>query len=166
MVTLAAPLASAKGLALSGGLAVLTAFNAANGGSRLVAGLLSDRLGRRPALTAASLLAGAAYLALPAAQGTAATAALAVAIGTAFGTLFSVSAPLVVECFGPAHFGTVFGLVFTAYGFVSGALGPWLSGHLLDRSGGDPAVACAYLGGFCLLAGALVLGVRRPPPAG
>jgi len=166
MVTLAAPLAAAKGLALAGGVAVLTAFNAANGASRLAAGLLSDRMGRRPALAAASVLAGAAYLALPAAQGTAATAALAVAIGTAFGTLFSVSAPLVVECFGPAHFGTVFGLVFTAYGFVSGALGPWLSGHLLDRSGGDPAAACAYLGGCCLLSGALVLGVRRPRTGG
>ncbi len=166
MVTLAAPLAAAKGLALTGGVAVLTAFNVANGGSRLAAGLLSDRVGRRPALAAASLLAGAAYLALPAAQGTASTAALAVAIGTAFGTLFAVSAPLVVECFGPAHFGTVFGLVFTAYGFVSGALGPWLSGHLLDRAGGDPAAACAYLGCCCLLSAALVLGVRRPPPGG
>jgi OFA family oxalate/formate antiporter-like MFS transporter len=35
------------------------------------------------------------------------------------------------------HFGAIFGLVFTAYGFVSGIIGPWLCGHLLDITGGN-----------------------------
>ena len=43
-------------------------------------------------------------------------------VGFSFGTLFSVSAPLVADCFG---------LTFVAYGFVAGPLGPTLSGYLL-----------------------------------
>jgi OFA family oxalate/formate antiporter-like MFS transporter len=30
------------------------------------------------------------------------------------------------------HFGSIFGGIFTAFGFFSGALGPWLGGYLLD----------------------------------
>jgi OFA family oxalate/formate antiporter-like MFS transporter len=50
----------------------------------------------------------------------------------AFGTLFSVSAPLVGDCFGMDHFGSIIGLIFTAYGFVAGIIGPWFTGRLLD----------------------------------
>ncbi len=138
------------------------AFSVGNGASRLAMGGLSDLVGRTATLGAAFAAAGLAYLLLPQATGPGLTAALVATVGVAFGTLFAVSAPLAVECFGPAHFGAVFGLVFTAYGFVSGALGPWLSGYLLDASGGDLGVVCGYLGALCLVAAALVLGVRPP----
>jgi MFS family permease len=156
----------ARGVPLATAVFVLTCFNLANGGSRLVVGFLSDRVGRRPVLCAGSLCAGAAYLALPGAETLGATAALAAVVGVAFGTLFTVSAPLAVECFGPAHFGAVLGLVFTAYGYFSGLLGPWLSGVLLDRAGGDPTVPCLYLGALCFASALLVLGVRPPSSPG
>jgi hypothetical protein len=53
----------------------------------------------------------------------------------------------------------VYGLVFTAYGFLSGALGPFLSGLTVDLAGGDPAPACAYLALFCLASALLVWGI-------
>ncbi|MBE0617577.1 MAG: MFS transporter, partial [Proteobacteria bacterium] len=163
MVTLAVPLGLSKGATFGAALIVLTAFSLANGLSRLVVGFLSDRIGQRSSLCAASLAAGVAYLALPAVGGLTATAVLAAVVGVAFGTLFTVSAPLAVECFGSTHFGTIFGLVFISYGFLAGLLGPWLSGVVLDRAAGDPFLACWYLGPFCLAAAALVLGVRRRP---
>jgi len=42
-------------------------------------------------------------------------AVLAAVIGYAFATLFAVSAPLAGEIFSMAHFGAIFGAVFTAW---------------------------------------------------
>ncbi len=165
MVTLATTVGRLKGFTADGAVALLVAFGAANGLSRIAMGALSDAVGRTVTLCAAFAAAGAAYLALPFA-GTPSTAAVLTAlVGIAFGTLFAVSAPLILECFGPAHFGAVFGLVFTAYGFVAGILGPWLSGHLLDASDGNLFLVCVYLGSLCLVSSALVLGVRPPRTA-
>lgn len=164
MVTLAVPLGLALTAPFGAALWVLTCFNLANGWSRIAVGLLSDRFGRRPVLCAASLAAAGAYFALPEVESLRVAAGLAAVVGVAFGTLFTVSAPLAVECFGPAHFGAILGLVFTAYGFFSGILGPWLAGTLLDAAGGDPAAACRYLGALCAAAGLLVLGVRPARP--
>ena len=58
---------------------------------------------------------------------------------------FAVSAPLATDCFGMTHFGAIFGLVFMAYGFVAGPLGPWLSGHVLDSTQGNFQVVFTYL---------------------
>ena len=88
---------------------------------------------------------------------------LSAVIGFAFGTLFAVSAPLASDCFGLKHFGAVFGLVFTAYGFLSGPLGPSLSGYLLDLTEGSFLIVFTYLGLFCLLSSILI---RRVVPFG
>ncbi len=90
---------------------------------------------------------------------------LSATIGFAFGTLFVMSAPLAVDCFGIRHFGAIFGLVFTAYAFVAGPLGPWLSGHLLDLTGGDFTVVFGYLGS-CYFVAAVLIWFVRPPQRG
>ena len=87
-------------------------------------------------------------------------AVLAAVIGFAFGTLFAVTAPLAGDCFGMAHFGAIFGLIFTAYGFVSGPLGPWLSGYILDTTGNNYTIVFSYLGLMYLLSAGLILFVR------
>lgn len=78
------------------------------------------------------------------------------------GTLFAVSAPLASDCFGMQHFGAIFGLVFTAYGFVAGVLGPWLSGYLLDATGGNFILVFSYLGIFCLASSAFIWFAKPP----
>ena len=154
-----------RGFGLDSAILLLTAFNLTNGTSRVISGILSDRLGRNRIMSMAFLAAGIAYFALPFAKGLAACALLAAVVGFAFGTLFSVSAPLVADCFGLKHFGAVFGLTFAAYGFVAGPLGPTLSGYLLDATGDNFFLVFMYLGAFFLLA-SLCIRMVVPPQDG
>ena len=156
MVTLSTSFGLAQGLAMGEAILLLTAFNVTNGLSRLISGYLSDRAGRNLTMTIAFLGAGLAYVLMPYVHDLAAWAILASIVGFAFGTLFAVSGPLVSDCFGLKHFGTIFGLIFTAYGFFSGALGPWLSGHILDSTDGNFKFVFFYLGAGFFLAGLLI----------
>ena len=83
-------------------------------------------------------------------------------VGLSFGSLFSVSAPLVADCFGLDHFGAIFGLTFAAYGFLAGPLGPTLSGYLLDLNGDNFVPIFLYLGAFSLLAALSIRQVVSP----
>ena len=152
----------ARGYPIQSAVFILTAFNITNGLSRLISGYLSDILGRNVTMSLAFWIAGVAYLLLPYVHGIPLWAILATFVGFAFGTLFAVSAPLASDCFGMAHFGAIFGLVFTAYGFIAGALGPWLSGYLLDKTQGDFRVVFGYLGIFCFIS-AILIKFATPP---
>jgi len=162
MVTLSTAFGMSRGFSLESAVILLTAFSAANGASRLVTGFLSDIIGRNFTMSVTFLAAGAAYFVLPHSQGLAMMATLAAVIGFAFGTLFGVSAPLATDCFGLRHFGAIFGLVFTAYGFISGLIGPSLAGYLLDATNGNFFVVFAYLGVSCLLSGVFIRFVVPP----
>ena len=162
MVTLSTTFGLSCGYSMASAIVILTAFNLMSGGGRLVMGYLSDFINRRKAMSLTFLAAGAAYLLLPHVAGLAMIATLAAVIGFAFGTLFSISAPLAADCFGLKHFGAIFGLVFTAYGFVAGLLGPSLSGYLLDSTGGNFTLVFSYLGLFCFLSGGFIHFVTPP----
>ena len=151
-----------RGFPLESAILILTAFNLTNGAGRLVSGYFSDRIGRNRIMSLAFLAAGIAYFMLPWASGLTSCALLAAVVGLSFGTLFSVSAPLVADCFGLEHFGAIFGLTFAAYGFVAGPLGPTLSGYLLDRTGDNFFLVFMYLGLFCLLAAVCIRQVVPP----
>jgi len=168
MVPLSTAFGTARGLNLQEAIVILTAFNITNGSSRLVSGYISDRFSRVQTMSISFAGAGAAYLFISHAEGLLAWSFLAAVVGFAFGALFAVSAPLATDVFGLRNFGTIFGLVFTAYGFVAGLLGPWLSGFLLDRTGGDFDPVFTYLGIFLLVSSGLVQFVRpgETAPAG
>jgi OFA family oxalate/formate antiporter-like MFS transporter len=164
MVTLSVSFGRSKGYPAETAVVILTTFNLANGLSRIFAGYFSDRIRRTLTITATATLAGASYLILPYLSSLGLIALMAGFIGLAFGTLFTVSAPLAVDCFGLKHFGAVFGLIFTAYGFVSGLLGPLLSGHILDSNGDNYVPVFTYLGVLCLLAAGFMTFVRARRP--
>ncbi len=164
MVTLSMAYGMAKGFPRESAVVILTAFNLANGFSRLLMGHLSDLAGRNRAMSLCFLAGGFAYFALPFGESLPILAALAGVVGFAFGTLFAVSAPLAVDCFGIKHFGAIFGLVFTAYGFVAGPLGPSLSGYILDATQGDFLTVFTYLGTFCVVSAIMILFVKPPSP--
>jgi OFA family oxalate/formate antiporter-like MFS transporter len=164
MVTLSTAYGLSKGLTMESAVVILTAYNVTNGGSRIIMGFLSDRVGRNLAMSLTFLAAGAAYFLLPYSKTVFVLAFLAAVIGFSFGTLFAVSAPLATDCFGLKHFGAIFGLVFTAYGFVSGILGPSLSGYLLDLTKGNFLLVFTYLGIFCILSGIFIRWVTPPHP--
>lgn len=156
MVTLAIPFGTSRGLDGAGAVMLLMAFNVTNGVSRLLSGFLSDIIGRKRIMGSAFFLAGCAYVLLPHLEGQALWLVLVAAVGFAFGTLFAVSAPFVSDCFGMTHFGSIFGLVFTAFGFFSGALGPWLGGYLLDLAGGNFLPVFLYLGALMFISALLI----------
>jgi OFA family oxalate/formate antiporter-like MFS transporter len=165
MVALSTAFGLAKGLSIQTAVFILAAFNLTNGVGRLISGLVSDLIGRNTTMALAFLAAAIAELVFAHTTSLALWMVLSAVIGFAFGTLFAVSAPLAVDCFGIQHFGAIFGLVFTAYAFVAGPLGPWLSGHLLDVAGGNYAVVFGYLG-LCYLAAAVLIWFVRPPGRG
>ena len=160
MVTIATNFGLSLGLDLERAVVILAVFNLGSSGSRLLMGWLSDVIERTTAMSWAFAAAGAAYFVLPWLDGLWGPALLAGVVGFAFGTLFAVSAPLVVDCFGPLNFGEIFGLVFTSYGLLSGFLGPSLGGWLLDFTGGNFVLVFSYLGALALAAGLLVRLVR------
>lgn len=162
MVSLSVIFGLSMGFSMESAVIILTAFNMASGLSRILTGYISDIVGRNLTMSITFFAAGFAYFALPHFNSLAALAVLAAVVGFAFGTLFAVSAPLVSDCFGLKHFGAVFGLVFTAYGFISGVLGPSLSGYILDITAGNYLVVFTYLGVFCLLSGFFIRMVAAP----
>jgi OFA family oxalate/formate antiporter-like MFS transporter len=160
MLVLATGFGLARGLSLTQAVVLLTGFNLTNGVGRLVSGFLSDRLGGRQTMATSFTAATVAYLIMPHLAGIWLWAVLAAVIGFAFGTLFAVTAPLAADCFGMTHFGAIFGLIFTAYGFLSGPLGPWLSGYILDITRGNYTLVFSYLGMMYLASAAIILRVR------
>jgi len=160
MLVLATGFGLARGLSLTQAVVLLTGFNLTNGSGRLVSGFFSDRLGRSRTMAVSFTCAAVAYLIMPHLEGMWLWAALAAVIGFAFGTLFAVTAPLAGDCFGMAHFGAIFGLIFTAYGFLSGPLGPWLSGYILDLTQGNYTLVFSYLGFMYLASAGLILWVQ------
>lgn len=162
MVMLSIAYALSRGYTMESAVVVLTGFNSTSGLSRLISGYISDKAGRTFIMSLTFFLAGLAYFVLPHVAELWQLVSLAAVIGFAFGTLFAVSAPLAVDCFGIRHFGAIFGLVFTAYGFLAAPLGPSMSGYLLDHSNGNFTLVFGYLGVFCLISSVLIRFVRPP----
>ena len=162
MVTLSTMYGKKMGLAMEQAVLILAAFGLMNGLSRIISGYLSDHIGRKTTMSAAFLLGGCGYLLMPHVSGLVMWAFLAGCVACSFGTLFAVTAALASDCFGLKHFGAIFGLIFTAYGFLAGPLGPWLGGRILDLTGGNFTIVFSYLGGFLLIAGTLISFVRAP----
>lgn len=161
MVMLSTAYGKARGLSTQEAVLLLTAFNVTNGASRLISGYVSDLIGRRVTLALSFFVAAAAYFIMDLMGSPVMWMVLCASIGYAFGTLFAVSAPLVGECFGMDHFGAIIGVVFTAYGFVAGVIGPWLSGYLLDVTEGNFEVIFCYLGTLYLLSVIMIM-LTRP----
>ncbi len=140
---------------------VITAFNLTNGIGRIVAGTLSDFIGRNATGCVAFLMGALGYFLLTFCRNLILVAVLAAFVGFAFGTLFAISAPLVSDLFGLKHYSTIFSLVFVAYGFISGIVGPALAGQLLKATGENYAVVFALLGVFCVCGALCILQARH-----
>jgi len=154
MVGLSAAYAVKLGLSA---VVVLAAFNFANGISRIIAGIMSDYIGRNLTGAITFAVAAAAYFMLPKSTSIVSVSVLAACVGFAFGTLFAITAPLATDLFGLNNFGMIFGLIFTAYGFVGGMAGPALAGFVLRITGENYAPVFIYLSVFCLLATVLIM---------
>jgi OFA family oxalate/formate antiporter-like MFS transporter len=139
--------AFAQAGSLAGDMAVVTLavvlLNIGNFAGRLIAGPLSDRIGRRAALHANSALLVLACTPLAlGASGPLALAALLL-LGTQYGALSTLTPAATSDVVPPERFGTTYGLVFTSWG-VAGLLAP-VAAATLATVIGYSAVSLAFL---------------------
>ena len=88
-------------------------------------------------------------------------AVFAACVGYGLGNLFAITPPLASGIFGLKNFGTIFGVIFTAYGFVGGIVGPMLAGVVLDRTGNNYTIVFTYLAAFALIGALLMVILTR-----
>jgi len=86
---------------------------------------------------------------------------IAACAGMGFGTLFTIVSPMTSSIFGLKNFSMIFGLIFTAYGFISSLAGPTLSGYILDVTGGNYEIVFTYLAAFALTGAVLMFVLKN-----
>ncbi len=135
-----------------------------NGVGRIAWGSVSDRIGRKQAIMAMTLLQGVVmlmayhvFITFGLETGFIVAAAL---IGFNFGGNFALFPAATADYFGNRNVGTNYGWVFTAYG-VAGIAGPLLAGHFKDAAQGAvmPSVWMTpflIAGVACLVATAII----------
>ncbi|MBN1457504.1 MAG: OFA family MFS transporter [Sedimentisphaerales bacterium] len=146
---------------------VLVAFLAiGNGGGRIVAGLLSDKIGRKA--TMFICFVSQAIFILTISKATAdnvlgsvpAMVIISALIGANYGANLSLFPSITKDYFGPANFGMNYGLVFTAWG-VGGFMLAKLAGAMYVQ---HQSFNIAYFGasGLLVLAAVMVFFVKPP----
>lgn len=139
-----------------------------NAGGRILAGSLSDRIGRRWTLCLVlALQAVLMFGAIPvtASAGTAAAGVVLVAmfIGANYGANLSLFPSFTKDLWGLKNFGMNYGVLFTAWG-MGGLVLPRIEQTLTARSGSYTA-AFVTAGVLLLLGAALTFLIRPPQPA-
>ena len=158
MVSLSGNYAVSLGLS---GTAILMAFNVVNGGGRIVAGVLSDVIGGERTGAIVFSLTAVAYAVMAGTGDTVPVVISAACVGFGFGTLFTITGPVLIDYFGMKYFGMIFGVTFTAYGFIGGIMGPALSGFILDKTGDNYAIVFSYLAVMAFTGALLMLLLQK-----
>lgn len=138
-----------------------------NGAGRILAGMLSDRIGRKSTLIGCFLFQAALILVLSQAvegsvlASTAVLAAISALIGANYGANLSLFPSVAKDYYGLKNFGVNYGLVFTAWG-VGGFMLALLAGKVYDRT---HSFEFAYYCSAALLVMAAVATLFLRPPA-
>jgi MFS family permease len=133
-----------------------------NSGGRVLAGLISDRIGRTWTLFGAFLIQGGALLSLYLAKGGAPWPVLMpmlFLVGANYGANLALFPAATKELFGLKNFGMNYGVVFTAWG-VAGLVMPWVNGKITDVTGSGDLTYFIIIG-LLVLGGALTFVSRR-----
>jgi OFA family oxalate/formate antiporter-like MFS transporter len=133
-----------------------------NAGGRIIAGVLSDKIGRTWTMFSVFVFQAALMFLLRALDTYASLIVASVLIGFNYGANLSVFPSATKDYFGLKNFGVNYGFVFTAWG-VGGSLGPLLCGYIYDTSKNFNG---AYtIAAICLLIAAGLTFVTRAPKA-
>jgi len=142
------------------GFVLVAVLAVANAGGRILAGWVSDRLGRTNTMLLVFVIQAANMLLFSSYRTPAALLIGSILTGLAYGSLLSLFPSATYDFFGLKNAGVNYGLVFTAWG--AGALiGPIIGGRAADLTGGYTA---SYLISAGLLAVAAVLSFITKPP--
>lgn len=110
-----------------------------NGAGRIVAGMVSDRIGRRATLVACLLMQGVLMLLMSQMHkdsvlaGMVVLALISALIGANYGANLSLLPAITKDYYGLKNFGMNYGLVFTAWG-VGGFILPLIAGRIYDTN--------------------------------
>ena len=132
-----------------------------NAGGRIIAGVISDKIGRQWTLFTFMLLQAVVVLCLyvvKAGAGWPLIITIVLLIGANYGSNLSLFPSATKDYFGLRNFGLNYGLVFTSWG-VAGLVMPWVNGFILDKTGTDDASYFVIAG--VLISGALLTFVSR-----
>ena len=133
-----------------------------NAGGRIIAGVLSDKIGRTWAMFAVFVFQAVLMFILRGLDSYGTLFLASVLIGFNYGANLSVFPSATKDYFGLKNFGVNYGFVFTAWG-VGGILGPMLSGWIFDA---NKNFNTAYvIAAVCLLIAAGLTFVTGPPKA-
>ncbi len=133
-----------------------------NAAGRVIAGVLSDKIGRTWTMFAVFIFQAVLMFLLRGLDSFGTLVVASVLIGFNYGANLSVFPSATKDYFGLKNFGVNYGFVFTAWG-VGGILGPVLSGQIFDAYKNFNA---AYLiAAVCLLVAACLTFATRAPKA-
>ncbi|MEQ8496182.1 MAG: MFS transporter, partial [Gammaproteobacteria bacterium] len=132
---------------------LLAAIGLGGVAGRLSAGIVSDRIGRYPALVFVFALQAAAFAAFGEVTALAPLWLAALAFGFSYGGGVTLLPPLCGDLFGRTHMASIVGVIFAVAG-APAAFGPYAAGWLYDASGG---YHLAFVGSSVLNLLALVL---------
>jgi MFS transporter, OFA family, oxalate/formate antiporter len=133
-----------------------------NAGGRVVAGVLSDKIGRTWTMFIVFVFQAVLMFALRGLDTYGTLFLASVLIGFNYGANLSVFPSATKDYYGLKNFGVNYGFVFTAWG-VGGVLGPVLSGYIYDSS--KNFNNAYFIAAICLLIAASLTFVTRAPKA-
>lgn len=138
-----------------------------NAGGRVLAGFVSDKIGRQWALFGAFMIQACAVLGLflaKAGGGWPVILLLVALLGANYGANLSLFPSAAKDYFGLRSFGLNYGILFSAWG-LSGLVMPWLNGRITDLTGsGD--LTYFLIGGMLVVGACLTFVSRRLARAG
>jgi OFA family oxalate/formate antiporter-like MFS transporter len=148
------------------GFLLVAALGVGNGAGRIAAGMLSDKLGRKPVLIACFVIQAVLVLVLSRAVAGSVLAnawvlaLISALIGANYGANLSLFPSITLDYYGKPNFGINYGLVFTSWG-VGGFMLALIAGKIYDRT---KSFDVAYYGAAVLLVIAAVLALTLKPP--
>ncbi len=154
------------------GVIAVVALAIGNGAGRIIAGILSDKLGRKATLILFFVLQAIMVFSLSQARpdtalGTAAALALMAAIvGAAYGSNLALFPSITKDFYGLVNFGVNYGLVFTAWGvggFMLAKFAGWVyDGRIVEAWKGSFDFAYYTSAALLVLAALLTVALRAP----
>jgi len=159
LVITLAPYGVSLGLAQPSAAGLISAFGAAAAITKILAGVMADRIPQRFLLIAAAALMTLAWLTLSFSSDHAALYASACLAGVGLGCALPTTAALIAGYYGPARFGAVMGWTYSLLGVITIASSISI-GIMFDRLGGYHG---AFLVFSALLACVLAATLLFPP---
>jgi MFS family permease len=135
-------------------VAVLAVFNA---GGRIIAGMLSDRLGRENTLALVCFLQAIVMVSFSEFSTVTAFTIGSASVGFNYGACLALFPATTADYWGTKYLGQNYGIVFTAWG-VGGVFGPILAGKIADATG---SYAMAFMTSAMLMVLAVALAITH-----